>query len=82
MTPEKQKELEAKAEELQELEECANGKPYFLIVQNGYKIKSRVKPGFDIGLIFQALIRIIDMYPNYKNEFADSIIELTKALKQ
>lgn len=82
MTPEKLKEFEAKAEELQELEDCANGKPYFLILQNGDKVTMRVKPKFDIGQIFKALIRIIDMYPNYKNEFADSIIELTKALKQ
>lgn len=82
MTPEKQKELEAKAEELQELEDCANGKPYFLIVQNGDKITSRVKPGFDIGLIFQALIRIMERWPNFKNEYADNIVELTKALKQ
>ena len=82
MTPKQQQELEAKAEELQELEDCANGKPYFLIVQNSDKITSRIKPGFDIGLIFQALIRIMERWPNFKNEYADNIVELTKALKQ
>lgn len=68
-------------ERIAELEACANGTPYFLILQKGDNVSSRLMPGFDVGLIFQALTRIMEQMPQYKNEYADNIIELTKVLK-
>lgn len=71
-----------KPDELQMLETAANGAPYLLIVQNGDDIKSLVKPGFDVSLVIQWLTRFIERYPQYKSQYADMIIELSKALKQ
>lgn len=72
--------LQDKAEQLAELEMCANGSPYFLIVQNGDNIVMRTIPNFDISLIFQAIERLIKRYPEYKSEFAEHIIELSKTI--
>lgn len=68
-------------ERIAELEACANGTPYFLVLQRGDNVSSRLMPGFDVGLIFQALTRIMEQMPQYKSEYADNIIELTKVLK-
>lgn len=69
-------------EELKELEDCANGHPYMLIVQYGDKATLRVKPGFDAGHAFEAIISIMQQWPNHRNAYADNIIELAKNLKQ
>ena len=71
-----------KLDELQMLETAANGAPYLLIVQNGADIKSLVKPGFDVSLVIQWLTRFMEREPQYKSQYADMIIELSKALKQ
>jgi hypothetical protein len=71
-----------KTDELQMLETAANGAPYLLIVQNGADIKSLVKPGFDVSLVIQWLTRFMEREPQYKSQYADMIIELSKALKQ
>jgi hypothetical protein len=71
-----------KPDELQMLETAANGAPYLLIVQNGADIKSLVKPGFDVSLVIQWLTRFMEREPQYKSQYADMIIELSKALKQ
>lgn len=80
-----------KPDELQMLETAANSAPYLLIVQNapyllivqnGADIKSLVKPGFDVSLVIQWLTRFMEREPQYKSQYADMIIELSKALKQ
>jgi hypothetical protein len=71
-----------KTDEMQMLETAANGAPYLLIVQNGADIKSLVKPGFDVSLVIQWLTRFMEREPQYKSQYADMIIELSKALKQ
>ena len=71
------------AQELTDLELCANGQtPYFLIIQEDTSGNPsfRLKPDFDITLIFNALKSIMNHFPNHSQEFADQIIELSKQL--
>ena len=71
------------AQELSDLELCANGQtPYFLIIQQGADDKPsfRLKPDFDISLIFNALKSIMNRFPHYSQQFADQIIELSQQL--
>jgi len=67
-------------EEFRDLEDCANGKPYMLIIQHDDKATMRVKPGFNVGHAFEAIISIMKTWPTYKNVYADNIIELAKTL--
>ena len=72
---------EKKADELSDFEKCANGAPYFLLIQDGDDAIARTNGGFDISLLFDAIKRLIQEYPEYKDEFVNSIIELSKEIK-
>jgi hypothetical protein len=74
--------MKGKKNELKMLERCANGEPYFLIVQHGDIIDNYCAPGFDISLIFKWLKQLMIAFPQYQNEYANEIIELSQTLNK
>lgn len=61
---------------------CANGDPFFIIVQDGDVVRSAIKEDFPIGLVFDFLTNHVDYAnnPETKNQLSNFIIELSKRL--
>lgn len=61
---------------------CASGDPYLIIVQDGDVVRSAIKEGFSIGLVFEFILNHVEFADNEetKSELANFIIELSKKL--